>query len=192
VDAEWAATLGYLSYELASLRGDVAEIERADALVDDLLGRIGPWPDLCVLKATIDVKLHRVEEVRGRLDVVPGLAETPDGRRLLADVAVQEGRWEDARTLLAELSSSQDLARLAEVERLVGAYDEADRLYALAEDDLSAKQMRSFAWLEVQRGALDVARGRYADARAHYELAERAYSGYWLVGKHVAELAELS
>jgi tetratricopeptide (TPR) repeat protein len=187
-DAESATTLGYRTYELRSLQGELAEIERADALVDDLLGRIGPWPDLCVLKATIDVKLHRVGKVRGRLDLVPGLAETPDGRRQLADVAVQERRWDDARAFLAGLSSSQDLARLAEVERLLGVYDEADRLYAEAEDELTAKQMRSFAWLEVQRGALDAARGRYADARAHYDLAERAYSGYWLVAQHVAAL----
>jgi tetratricopeptide (TPR) repeat protein len=174
------------------LRGDLAEIEQVDVLVDSLLRRFGPWPDLCALKATIDVKLHRIGEVGGRLEVVPGLAETPDGRRLLADVAVQEGRFDDARVFLAGLNSSQDLARLAEIERLRGAFDEADRLYALAQDDLTAKQMRSFAWLEVQRGALDLERSRYGDARAHYERAERAYSGYWLVAGHVAALAVLS
>jgi tetratricopeptide (TPR) repeat protein len=191
-DAEWATAVGYRSYELASLRGDLRAIERADELVDDLRRQVGPWPDLCVLKATIDVKLHRVGEVRGRLDAVPGLAGTPDGRRLLADVAAQERRWDDARAFLAGLSASQDLARLAEVERLLGAYDEADYFYGRAEDDLTAKQMRSFAWIEVQRGALDVARGLYTDARAHYEQAERAYSGYWLVAKHIVELAARS
>jgi tetratricopeptide (TPR) repeat protein len=170
------------------LRGDFAEIERVDALVDDLLGRVGTWPDLCALKAMIDVKLHRGAEVRGRLDLVPGLAETPDGRRVLADVAIQERRWEDARALLAEARSWQELARLAEVERLLGAYDEADRRYAEAEDDLTAKQMRSYAWVEVQRGVLDVARRRYAEARAHYDVAEQAYSGYWFVAEHVAAL----
>jgi tetratricopeptide (TPR) repeat protein len=188
-DAESATVLGYRAYELASLRGDLPEIERADALVDDLLRRVGPWPDLCVLKATIDVKLHRVSEVRGQLDLVVGLAETAAGRSLLADVAIQEGRFEDARALLAEPAAWDDLARLAEIARQLGSYDEADRLYARAEDELTAKQMRSLAWLEVQRGALDADRGRYDDARAHYELAERAYSGYPLVAEHVARLS---
>lgn len=188
-DAESATVLGYRAYELASLRGDLPAIERADALVDDLLRRVGPWPDLCVLKATIDVKLHRVSEVRGQLDLVVGLAETAAGRSLLADVAIQEGRFGDARALLAEPAAWDDLARLAEIARQLGSYDEADRLYARAEDELTAKQMRSLAWLEVQRGALDADHGRYDDARAHYELAERAYSGYPLVAEHVARLS---
>ena len=187
-DLERATTLAYRRYELGSLRGDLAEVETADLLVDDLLHRVGAWPDLCVLKATIDVKLHRVADVPARLDRVPGLAVSADGRRLLGDAAVQEGAWDEARELLRDASSWQDLVRLGELERLLGRYDEADRLYAEAEDELTAKQMRSYAWVEVQRGLLDVARGRHAEARAHYDVAERAYPGYWFVAEHVAAL----
>jgi tetratricopeptide (TPR) repeat protein len=36
---------------------------------------------------------------------------------------------------------------------------------------------------------LDLSRGQYDQVRRHYERAERAYSGHWLVQEHRAELA---
>ena len=63
-----------------------------------------------------------------------------------------------------------------------------DRLYREAEDELTAKEMRSYAWLEVQRGFLAFSRGGYPEARSHYDIAEAAYPGYWLVGEYQAEL----
>ncbi|HET9379149.1 MAG TPA: hypothetical protein VFO40_29520, partial [Chthoniobacterales bacterium] len=47
---------------------------------------------------------------------------------------------------------------------------------------------RSYAWVELQRGLLDFGHGRYADTWAHYRRANQAYSGYWLVDEHIAEL----
>ena len=35
---------------------------------------------------------------------------------------------------------------------------------------------------------LNLARGRYEEAWSHYRRADRAYSGYWLVDEHMAEL----
>ena len=64
----------------------------------------------------------------------------------------------------------------------------ADRLYAEAEDELTAKEMRSFAWLEVQRGFLHFTRGRFAEAWSHYRRADAAYPGWWLAAEHIAEL----
>ena len=70
----------------------------------------------------------------------------------------------------------------------MGDPEGADRLYEEAEDELTAKELRSYAWLEVQRGFLDFAHGRYPEARSHYERADKAYPGYWLVDEHMAEL----
>src|SRR5207245_289868 len=49
-------------------------------------------------------------------------------------------------------------------------------------------EMRSFAWLEVQRGYLAFAQGCYSRAHVHYKRAAAAYPGYWLVDEHIAEL----
>jgi tetratricopeptide (TPR) repeat protein len=70
----------------------------------------------------------------------------------------------------------------------MGDVEGADRLYQEAEDQLTAKEMRSFAWLEVQRGFLAFARGRFGAAQLHYRRADAGYPGYWLVEEHVAEL----
>ena len=57
-----------------------------------------------------------------------------------------------------------------------------------AEDELTAKEMRSFAWLEWQRGAPAISRGRCEKARAHYQRAATAFSGHWQTDAHLAEL----
>ena len=145
-----------------------------------------------MLRATIDLTLHLVERVEPDLARSPGAAETRDGRGLLAEVAVHERQWDEARAtyedLVGEDRTWRDLARLAQLEAQLGDLDLADRLYAEAEDELTAKELRAYAWVELQRGALDLARGLHAQARAHYHCAERAFSGYWLVRQHEAEL----
>ena len=48
--------------------------------------------------------------------------------------------------------------------------------------------MRAYAWVRLQRGLLELRRGRHDAAMGHYRRAEQAYSGYWLVDEHIAEL----
>jgi hypothetical protein len=74
---------------------------------------------------------------------------------------------------------------------MTGAPEAADRLYARAQDRLTAKQMRHYAWLELQRGVIDLDAGHHAAALAHYQHADRAYSGYWLIEEHLAEVLAL-
>jgi Flp pilus assembly protein TadD len=80
------------------------------------------------------------------------------------------------------------LSRLAYFRGKMGDVAGAECLYREAEDELTAKEMRSYAWLEVQRGLLAFSHGRWGDAQLHYSRADAAYPGYWLVAEHVAEL----
>jgi tetratricopeptide (TPR) repeat protein len=48
--------------------------------------------------------------------------------------------------------------------------------------------MRSYAWLELQRGVLALTHGRYAGAWKHYRRSDEAYPGHWHTGEHFAEL----
>ena len=50
------------------------------------------------------------------------------------------------------------------------------------------RSCRSYAWVETHWGSLHLRHDRLAEAEEHYERAEAAYSGYWLVDKHIAEL----
>jgi tetratricopeptide (TPR) repeat protein len=70
----------------------------------------------------------------------------------------------------------------------MGDLEGADRLYREAVDELTAKEMRSYVWLGVQRGFLAFSRGDYRNSRSHSEKADAAYPGYWLVAGYRAEL----
>ena len=111
---------------------------------------------------------------------------------ILADVDFQEGRYREARTafeaLIDERRTWDALARLAHWHGKMGRPEEADRLYEEAEDELTAKEMGSFAWVELQRGDLALSRGGHEKARTHYHRAAKSFPGHWRTDKHMAGL----
>ncbi len=124
--------------------------------------------------------------------MAPCLADSPSGKVLEADIAFQEGRYHDAKMgyerAIEDHRTWDTLARLAYFHTKLGDEGDAERLYIEAEDGITAKEMRSYAWVELQRGLLDLSHGRCEEAWAHYSRANKAYSGYWLIDEHLAEL----
>jgi tetratricopeptide (TPR) repeat protein len=182
----------YKRYQHASLRGDFRALDTVSRAIDALVDPARPDPDMCYLKANVAFKFHRLDIVRHALDASPALAAGIAGRALCADLDAQHGRYIDAqdayRAIIRDERSWDNLARLAHLEYKLGDIDAAERHFEEAEDELTAKEMRHYAWLELQRGLLDLSRGRHADADAHYARAARAYSGHWMVDEHRAEL----
>jgi tetratricopeptide (TPR) repeat protein len=192
VNTERATRYVHALYQRATLAGDLDGLEAAEAAIDEAIRHV-PFPgDLYFLKANLAFKLHRLADVRRSLQAVPSLFESLEGQALLADLDFQEGRYDAARTryegLIERNRTWDNLVRLAYFTAVMGDAAAADRLYLEAEDELTAKEMRSYAWVELERGLLHLARGRHDAAEAHYRRAERAYSGYWLVDEHRAEL----
>lgn len=191
-DAETATRLASCRVNRASLSGDISEMRRAAASVDGALERFGPWPDLCYLRAGVDLKQHRLAEATASLARAEGLADSADGRAIRADVDLQLGRYREARQayerLVAETRSWDALARLAHFEQVLGDPARAHALYADAVDEITAKELRSYAWVETHWGLLHQRHGRLDEAEQHYERAGAAYSGHWLVGRQLAEL----
>lgn len=179
-------------YQRAVLTGNFAALESTEAAIDKAIRRLRLRGDLYFLKAKLAFQLHRLDDVRRNLEADPSLVTSAEGRALQADLDFQAGRYQAARTgyegVLANNRTWDNLARLAYFEAKLGDAALADRLYWEAEDELTAKEMRSYAWVELQRGLLDLAHGRHAEASAHYRRADQAYSGYWLVSQHIAEL----
>jgi tetratricopeptide (TPR) repeat protein len=183
--ADRTTRIAHCLYRRATMTGDLGGLDAVEAAVDAGIGEFGPWPDLCFVKANVDFKLHRLERVRADLELSPVFRGSSEGRALAADLDVEEGRYDEARRGYESLDRSWSaLARLANLEAKLGDGERADELYAEAEDELTAKELRSYCWLELQRGDL----ARPADAERHYERAERAYSGDWLVDEHRARL----
>jgi tetratricopeptide (TPR) repeat protein len=193
VESQRAMKFVYRLYQRASLSGNLDELQVAGAAIESALLQIGPAPDLYFLKANLDFKLHRIADARRDLETVPSLLDSYQGKALRADLDLQEGKyeaaWEGYESVIRDAPTWDNLARLAYLKARMGDTAGADRLYFEAEDELTAKEMRSFAWVELQRGLLDLRHGRYEDARAHYRRADQAYSGYWLVEEHMAELS---
>lgn len=191
-DLERRVRLAYRLFHRASMTAIMVHFDAVNTAIHDALVDFGPREDLCLLKANLDFRFHRLPDVRRDLEMCPLLPERFEGRVILADLDFQEGRYEAARLelerLIAEKRSWDNLARLAHWKNKLGDPDEADVLYEEAEDDLTAKQMRSFAWLELQRGVLAITHGRYADAWKHYQRADAAYPGHWHTDEHFAAL----
>jgi len=188
---ETASGLSYLLYLRASLTGNGEDARLAKAEIDKTLQTLGGSEDIYLAKANISLKTHQLRDAREVIAKLPDLADSPKWQVLKADIAMQEGNYGEAKNIydaVVRRKKSWDyIARLAYLKSLFGDVAGADALYAEAEDQISAKEMRSYAWVELQRGLLDFNRGRHETALEHYRQAEKAYSGYWLVDEHMAE-----
>lgn len=153
---------------------------------DETLPKSG---ELLLYRATAALELHRPDEAQSALDrlddVAPHLASGTYPTLLRGDVARARHQLGEARRLYVsalEVERTWEvLARVAYLEREAGRWRKADRLYAEAQETLTVKEMRRWAWLEVQRGMLDQDRGRVGDAEEHFRRAENGYSGLQLL-----------
>ncbi len=182
----------YRLYQKASLSGDLAGLTAVEWAIDAAIALLANPGDLYLLKAHAAFKLHQLADVDAALLAVPSVYDSDEGRLIRADLEFQHGRYQAAEggyvDVLQRERSWGALARLAHLRGKMGDATGADHLYEEAEDQLTAKEMRAYAWLEVQRGFLDFARGRDGEAQLHYRRAGAAYPGYWLVDEHIAEL----
>lgn len=191
-DVEKGTRLAYRLYHRACLTGIPSDFGSAEAAIDEVAKRAGHQEDLCLLKANLYFKFHRLPDVKRALQQAPALRGRPEGKVLQADIDFQEGRYSEARAAYERAIENDrtwdNLARLAHFQFKMGRIAEADDLYLQAEDELTAKEMRSYAWVELQRGVMQLSRGRYDAAQANYRKAQAGYSGYWLIDEHMAEL----
>jgi tetratricopeptide (TPR) repeat protein len=192
IDVPVATRFVYRVYQRAILSGSPADLQAAESAVDRAIGEIGPLVELYLLKANLDFKLHRMERAESDVAALKRFSGDAQVIVLSAGLAFQRGGYAEARkgylAALAKNPSWDNFARLAYWESKLGDLELAQQLYAQAQNELSAKEMRSYAWVELERGLLELNRGRYQEAAAHYDHAGKAYSGYWLADERRAEL----
>lgn len=181
-----------LWYRRASLTDSFEDLQ-ATATAIDLASRSSQSDDLLLLQAQLDFKLHRVDDAQRALDCLDNkIAGSAVVQAMQADVGLHQGRLKDARrkyeSALEMERSWHTLARLAHLESLMGDFASAERLYLAAHDQIAVKEMRAYAWVEVQRGLLDFRRGRYDEALSHCHRADKAYSGDWYVKSNIAKV----
>jgi len=184
------AMLAAQRYWLSATPGDRATVEQRLTAAR----RAAPdSPALRMLEARWAAHHHKPAEAAVHLAELAAQAnwdDAPSRLGLAIDIALQQGRIEDAQKLLTESARQTDWALLAQYALLMdktGQTEQADRAYQDASDLLSSKAMRDFAWLELQRGYLALSHGDAGAAETHYRLALRAYSGYWLAADYWGE-----
>jgi tetratricopeptide (TPR) repeat protein len=188
--ASAATRHGACLYQRAVLSGTPGHCAQAVQVIDDALARHPDWPDLWLLKAKLDFHVHRFDEAERDLARLAMLCDCSERRALAADLDLHFGRHEEVarvyRRLAVEEPSWENICRLANLEAHLGRMDAAIALYARAAEEITAKEMRAFAWLQVQWGDTELAIGRPAEACRRYAAAAAAYSGYWLVEERIA------
>src|SRR5947207_1959249 len=124
INSERATKFVYLLYQHASLTGDLAELAVAETALATAIQEIGPAGDLYFLKANLDFKLHRLAAVRRDLEMGRDLANSLQGRALLADLDFQEGKYQAARqgyeAVINDELTWDNLARLAYLKFKMG------------------------------------------------------------------------
>jgi tetratricopeptide (TPR) repeat protein len=181
----------YYAFLKSSLTGSQQDLEKAGTAFEKALESLPASADFHLLHAAYNLKLHRLEAAKTDLARLWFMDEDPKVQVLKADIAVQQGNYQTAaasyRQVIEKNRTWDNLSRLAYLRAKLGNFDEADRLYREAEEEISAKDMRSYAWVELQRGYLALSQGQYQAAWDHYRQADHAYSGYWLTQEYMAE-----
>jgi tetratricopeptide (TPR) repeat protein len=183
-DIEKRVRLSFRQYHRAVLTQEPAHFAAVEQSIAEMLRDFGPTEDICLLKANVDGHFHRLEQVKEALRLCPLLAARSAGRAIQSDIHQQEGRYEAARQILGALVAENDpawddLARLAHWTSKFADRREADQLYAQAEQELTAKELRSYSWLERARAELALSGGLLPQAHRHAERAWAAFPGHW-------------
>ncbi|MEZ4385890.1 MAG: tetratricopeptide repeat protein, partial [Nannocystaceae bacterium] len=189
-------TLAGAQQERAQLTGDYDDYAAAEATLAEAFalagGETGPW----MTRARLHFTLHRLDAAIADLDKMSERFFIDDRQQaaidgLRADIAFQRGDYGVALAEFLRIADAKpnvtSLARLATYRWKTGDFDGADALYKRALESYDGTAAQPRAWLRLMRGLLDLDRGRYHEAYAHYQYAEAELSGFWLIEEHIAE-----
>ena len=91
IDTERATRYVSRLYQHASLTGDLKALSEVEEKIDAVIPQMKFAGDLYLLKANLQFKLHRLQEVARTLEEAPYLRQTIEGKALMVDLAFQSG-----------------------------------------------------------------------------------------------------
>ena len=195
----WQMAAG-TALQIAKLTGDYEEYKKAEELVDKTF-EIGKQHGAYLLRAQFNYQMHRLDRMTEDLPKARVRAKATGGNKALAAVvvlegnlAMQKGEYDKAQKLWAEAEKlskgSADYAYALWAFR-TGDYAKAEELYSFHARNYHAREGEGAAWLDLIQAIMDLDRGRYDDALAHLDEADKDLEGYWLVDEHRAEITAL-
>ncbi len=191
------AMLARALMDQATLTGDFAEIVKAQASIEHAARLAPPGSGPFLARAHTAMGAHRLEVAESALDgyvqrAVPGSEEErAEALAIRGDIAFYRGSIAEAERHYAEAEALAPISGTAYRQALAakarGEFDEAERLFVRAIARNQERVPRDVANIVIQLGALDQARGRYEEARAHFIEANEMFPGYWLIEAHLAQ-----
>ena len=179
----------------ARLTGNYDDYGRAEDLVARLQAQFSATDSVCLARAKLHFALHRLSLAKQVLDGCPRLAGTAEDLGTRADIAFYSGRYKDAgiiyRALVDQVGTPQTYIQLALFSAKTGAPGEASAFLEAAEKRYHGASPIQESWLALQRGLIELDRGRNEEARALFTLADERLPGYWLNQEHLAEVTRL-
>lgn len=183
----------------ARLTGDHDDYLRAQRILDEAFTLAPEGAGPLLSRAHLNFTLHRVAAVepdlaRAEQAVIVRRTTHAEIAGLRGDVAFHSGRFEEAERLhrgAEEMHPTSATAfRVAYDLWQTGRFEQAERWLGTAESRVIGDGQER-AWMELQRGLLDLDRGQLDEALGHYRRADRLFAGWWLVEEHIAEIHAL-
>lgn len=191
---------GGTALQIAKLTGDYQEYKKTEELIDKTF-EIGGKHGANQLRAQFNYQMHRLDRMDDDMRVARVRARATGGNKALAAVvvlegnlAMQRGQYDKAQELWQEAEmlskGSADYAYALWAFK-TGDFAKAEDLYAYHGRNYHGREAEGAAWLDLIQAIMDLDRGRYDDALAHLDDADKDLSGYWLVDEHRAEITAL-
>lgn len=180
----------------ARLTGDYADYQSAEAVLDTAFAAAVPGSGPVTSRMRVNFVLHRFDAVRSDLHQLRERPLTTPAVRASIDSMAAALLLVDgdaiAATAAMDAIAERDqggpsVAAAAIAHWKIGEFDEADALLARASAAYHGESSITPAWIELHRGLIDFERGRVAEALQHYEAADAALPGWWLIEEHIAE-----
>ena len=183
--------------ERARLSGNYDDYAAADAALKRAFAVAAPGTGPHLVRAQFDFRMHRLAEAERQLALIEGYAipSPPDERaEILAmrgDIAFYRGNLKAALQLYKEadrLSPGTATFRRAIYAMKTGDFERAESTFDQTEREarLLAPQLQAF--IELQRGLLDLERGNWPSAENWFRKADRTFPGYWLTQAHLVQM----
>jgi tetratricopeptide (TPR) repeat protein len=184
----------------AQLSGAYDDYAAADVALNTAfkLAPVGAGPHM--VRARLDFAMHRLPAADQALAAVeayavpPAPAEQAEIDAIRGDIRFYSGAMDESLALYDRAdraSPGLTLFRRAIHAARTGGVDRADALFVQAAKAAPAATPQLRAYLELQRGILDLDRRRLDDAMAHFRKADGIFPGNWLIEEHIAEVLTL-
>lgn len=200
---DWSVwgTLAEAHLARARLTGNYADYGAAAQSLQESFARAAKGSGPLQLKAGLGLAVHRLADTEAALNAIDhyALADPPsqraEQRAMRGDIALYRGDYAGARQLYGAAAAlgggPSAYCRIGNLDGLMGQYGEALAQFDKCEMSVPVRTPQFAANVALSRGAVELARGNWEGAAAHFGRADRLFPGHWLTRMRLAQIQAL-